>query len=184
MKMGIFWLTNCTYFPGIINFCQPWKIPIMIMIIVVVIEVVVVVVVCLFVYYYYCYYYYYIADAEYVYEDMKQEMKAKLMALANSACSYLHDKRYMKSPWLCNLNWTSKKFRGKAITKKSDKIKLLTAIEDFYEKQENEFLENTGESGGKEKAEFIISSMESKIPQRAVHMPGYPELVGSRFSVF
>lgn len=35
----------------------------------------------------------YIADTEYVYEDMEREMKSKLMALADNACTYVHDKR-------------------------------------------------------------------------------------------
>ena len=34
------------------------------------------------------------ADAEYTYEDMLREMKAKLMSLADSACTYMHNKRY------------------------------------------------------------------------------------------
>ena len=33
------------------------------------------------------------ADSEYVYEEMEGEMKAKLMALAENACTYLHGER-------------------------------------------------------------------------------------------
>ena len=33
------------------------------------------------------------ADAEYTYEEMEREMKCKLMALADEACSHMHDQR-------------------------------------------------------------------------------------------
>ena len=33
------------------------------------------------------------ADSEYVYEEMEGEMKAKLMALADNACTYMHRER-------------------------------------------------------------------------------------------
>lgn len=36
----------------------------------------------------------YIADSEYTYEEMEGEMKSKLMALADDACTYIHGERY------------------------------------------------------------------------------------------
>ena len=36
------------------------------------------------------------ADSEYVYEEMEGEMKSKLMALAENACTYLHRERYSR----------------------------------------------------------------------------------------
>ena len=42
--------------------------------------------------------YLYTADAEYTYEDMEREMKAKLMALADQACSYMHNERSTTHP--------------------------------------------------------------------------------------
>lgn len=38
--------------------------------------------------------YLYIADSEYTYGEMEGEMKAKLMALADDACTYIHGERY------------------------------------------------------------------------------------------
>ena len=35
----------------------------------------------------------YLAAAEYTFQDMEGEMKAKLMALADRACKYIHDQR-------------------------------------------------------------------------------------------
>ena len=32
-------------------------------------------------------------DTEYTYEEMQNEMRAKLMALADNACSYMHNDR-------------------------------------------------------------------------------------------
>lgn len=37
----------------------------------------------------------YISDVEYTYEDMEGEMKSKLMALADNACSFMHNKRWV-----------------------------------------------------------------------------------------
>lgn len=147
-------------------------------------------------------------------------MKAKLMALADDACTHIHGERYevmleapsaivwvakgvvssfrgssfrgvpmycmyryLQSPWLCNLDWSSKKFRGKA--KKSDMKKLLDQIEEHYKQRDEEFSagkipsrerdegekKGGGESG--EKVEFFISG--DGPGKRAVHMPGYPE---------
>ena len=36
----------------------------------------------------------YLAAAEYTFQDMEGEMKAKLMALADSACKYSHNQRW------------------------------------------------------------------------------------------
>ena len=41
------------------------------------------------------YYWSHSADCEYVYEEMGGEIKAKLMALADDACTYMHGKRYL-----------------------------------------------------------------------------------------
>lgn len=35
-------------------------------------------------------------EAEFTYEEIQREMKAKLMALADNACSYIHHDRYGK----------------------------------------------------------------------------------------
>lgn len=86
--------------------------------------------------------------------------------------------RYLQSPWLCNLDWSSKKFRGK--TKKSDMKKLLGQIEEHYRQRDDEFRAGRGRSGEGEgvddsggKMEFFISGEGPA--KRAVHMPGYPE---------
>lgn len=93
--------------------------------------------------------------------------------------------RYLQSPWLCNLDWSSKKFRGKA--KKSDMKKLLDQIEEHYKQRNEEFRaggilpemnegEKEGGGGGDDsggKMEFFISG--DGPAKRAVHMPGYPE---------
>ena len=39
--------------------------------------------------------YHHIADCEYKYEEMEGEMKAKLMALADNACTYIHGQRWV-----------------------------------------------------------------------------------------
>ena len=111
--------------------------------------------------------------------------------------------RYLQSPWLCNLDWSSKKFRGKA--KKSEMNKLLEQLQGHYEQREREFRacgregvegdkgegekKEEGEGEGKGeiegegeeeegsrggKTEFFISS-DTASGKRAVHMPGYPE---------
>ncbi|CAI7996420.1 DNA polymerase subunit gamma-1 [Geodia barretti] len=130
----------------------------------------------------------YIADCEYVYEEMGGEIKAKLMALADDACTYMHGKRYLESPWLCNLDWSTKKFRGKS--KKSDMKKLLDQLERYYELRDEEFRlggaeredgegreleegEGKEEGGSVGKSDFFISG--DGPAKRAVHMPGYPE---------
>lgn len=89
--------------------------------------------------------------------------------------------RYLQSPWLCNLDWSSKKFRGKA--KKSDMKKLLDQIEEHYRQRDDEFRAGRMWSGEVEggggvddsgrKMEFFISG--DGPAKRAVHMPGYPE---------
>ena len=87
--------------------------------------------------------------------------------------------RYLKSPWLCNLDWSSKKFRGKA--KKVDMNRLLEELERYYEQKDNEFKaagsleQDGGQSEIEERTEFFISG--DGPAKRAVHMPGYPELV-------
>ena len=102
--------------------------------------------------------------------------------------------RYLRSPWLCNLDWSSKKFRGKA--KKGDMKKLLEQLETYYQQKEAEFRagvsileeeeekeEGDGEGEGLEvrrgkeemesrRTEFFISC--DGPAKRAVHMPGYP----------
>lgn len=87
--------------------------------------------------------------------------------------------RYQHSPWLCNLDWESKKFRGKM--KKADMACLMEKIEQYYRGREEEFQagrmpgeEEEGE-GEERRFEFLISGDHS--PKRAVHMPGYPEYV-------
>lgn len=40
------------------------------------------------------YLYIHVADSEYTYGEMEGEMKAKLMALADDACTYIHGERY------------------------------------------------------------------------------------------
>ena len=87
--------------------------------------------------------------------------------------------RYEGNPWLCNLDWESKKFRGRA--KKADMSRLVQRIEEYYNHKEEEF-----RSGGRErdreereeeeeerKFEFMISGENPG--KRSVHMPGYPE---------
>lgn len=92
--------------------------------------------------------------------------------------------RYRQSPWLCNLDWTSKKFRGKA--KKSDMTKLLDQIKEHYKQRDEEFRagrtpsrelderekEGGGDDSGGKMGFFISGDGPAK---RAVHMPGYPE---------
>ena len=45
--------------------------------------------------------------------------------------------RYLESPWLCNLDWSTKKFRGKS--KKSDMKRLLDELERHYQERDEEF---------------------------------------------
>ena len=54
--------------------------------------------------------------------------------------------RYLQSPWLCNLDWSVKRFRGKA--KKKDMEKLLEQLEQHYKQREDEF--RAGKTGGLE----------------------------------
>lgn len=85
--------------------------------------------------------------------------------------------RYLNSPWLCNLNWSAKQFRGKALKTKAARGKLLAELEDFYQRQAEEFGEEEEEGADQHGAEFVISSLESMMGSRPVHMPGYPESV-------
>ena len=63
--------------------------------------------------------------------------------------------RYLESPWLCNLDWSTKKFRGKS--KKSDMKKLLDELERHYQERDEEFRlagqEREGGEGGGEGGE-------------------------------
>ena len=92
--------------------------------------------------------------------------------------------RYRQSPWLCNLDWSSKKFRGKE--KKTDMKRLLGQLEEHYEQREREFRVGGGwqqgggggvkgreEEEGEGRVDFFISG--DGRTKRAVHMPGYPE---------
>lgn len=59
---------------------------------------------------------------------------------------------------------------------------LLQRIEEHYQKREEIFRaggEGEGDVGAEEdeedRVQFLISSEESMLPKRPVHMPGYPE---------
>ena len=82
----------------------------------------------------------------------------------------------MSSPWLSSLDWGTKQFRGKAVKSKTAMSKLLEEIEEFYSRRRKEF-RSAGGRGKDIRVEFIICSLESLIPSRPVHMPGYPESV-------
>ena len=101
---------------------------------------------------------------------------------------FFYSQRYLESPWLCNLDWSTKKFRGKS--KKSDMKKLLDQLERYYELRDEEFRlggaereegegrelekgEGKEEGSGVGKSDFFISG--DGPAKRAVHMPGYPE---------
>ena len=75
--------------------------------------------------------------------------------------------RYLESPWLCNLDWSSKNFRGKAYKTKKDFDAVMAKIKESYEDEDTE-----------RSPELVISVVDSTPPKRPVHMPGYPELVG------
>jgi hypothetical protein len=52
----------------------------------------------------------------------------------------------------------------------------MTQIKDFYQQKAVEFGDEEASEDHQE-PEFIISSLESMIGSRPVHMPGYPESV-------
>ncbi len=73
--------------------------------------------------------------------------------------------RYLESPWLCDLDWSTKAFRGKALKTKRSRVQLLKSVVERMECEEEE-----------EEFQFVISSSELLAPGRqSVHMPGYPE---------
>ena len=82
-------------------------------------------------------------------------------------CKAIFIFRYLQSPWLCNLDWSTKSFRGKAMNKRQMKD-LLKKIEERM---------NRGvDDDEEEKFEFLISSTQLfPPPKQLVHMPGYPE---------
>ena len=59
--------------------------------------------------------------------------------------------------------------------------KLIKKIEDYYERNEQLFVEDGGEErlndeGEEERElELLISSLNNDLPSSPVHMPGYPE---------
>ena len=70
--------------------------------------------------------------------------------------------------------------------KKADMNKVLEKIEDYYDRNEQLFLESSEEKSSetsekqteeedKKELEFLISSLGSQKASRPVHMPGYPE---------
>ena len=66
--------------------------------------------------------------------------------------------------------------------KKADMNKLLEKIEDYYDRNEQLFLESSDETSeiqteeeDKKELELLISSLGSQKASRSVHMPGYPE---------
>lgn len=74
---------------------------------------------------------------------------------------------YLESPWLCNLDWSAKVFRGKALKTKKEREQLLKRIEEQRKEEEEQ------ERG--DKFEFVISSTDISSLKQLVHMPGYPE---------
>lgn len=72
------------------------------------------------------------------------------------------------------MDWSSRRFRGKAKTKTEMK-KLLKRIEEHYQREEEVFRAGGRDEEEEEKFEFLISSDEPTLPKRPVHMPGYPE---------
>ena len=106
----------------------------------------------------------------YTYEDLVSELKSKLIAAANDACMYMKDERYsdtqmlhcilfyryLNDVWLCNLDWSTRKFHKKG----SCMVELLDGLD----------------SGDMEDGEYrIMSTHETPTKGRNVHMPGYPE---------
>lgn len=77
---------------------------------------------------------------------------------------------------MCNLDWSSKKFRGKAIKTKKGATKLLEDLEKFYQIKKEEFVTNM-EEDEYEDEDYTIISLEFMKQSRPVHMPGYPESV-------
>lgn len=78
----------------------------------------------------------------------------------------------MNSPWLCNLDWNAKIFRGKAIkTTKASKA-LVADLEAYYQKEDGDNQE-TGD-GKNEEYKFLISCFDDT---KSIHMPNYPESV-------
>ncbi len=93
--------------------------------------------------------------------------------------------RYESDPWLCNLDWSAKKFRGKAKTAAAMK-QLLKRIENHYERKYEVFRAGPStteafragpstEDPEEENVCFLITTEEPSLPKRPVHMPGYPE---------
>jgi len=119
----------------------------------------------------------YVHNCEWVYEDVMEEMKKKLITLANIAITYQHDdrlveliewshlmiytRRYKKDIWLTNLDWSVKNFRGKLTKKQMKQMMEKLTNQSENDRDEEEF-------------EFIISS-DTPLSKRAVHMPGYPK---------
>ena len=77
----------------------------------------------------------------------------------------------MNSPWLCNLDWTTKKYRGKNTPAE---CKQLTAdIEAFYLKEASADVETE-----EDKYKYLISSFPSVKKTKCIpHLPNYPESV-------
>ena len=95
-------------------------------------------------------------------------------------CVWCSLNRYTNSLWLCNLDWSTKKFRGKAIKSAKAMKDLLSQIEQHYQQEAEEFEKCDGGcddiiDGSEERFKFLISSKEPRLPSRPIHMPGYPE---------
>ena len=65
--------------------------------------------------------------------------------------------------------------------KKGAMDKLINKIEDYYERNEQLFVEDgveerlTDEGEEERELELLISSLNDDLPSSPVHMPGYPE---------
>ena len=94
--------------------------------------------------------------------------------------THTHTYSYLNNAWLANMDWSVKKFRGKAIKNKNKMEDLLMQIKAHYKKEQVE--SDGGKVGEKEKGEeeekelwWLISAKEPVNARGRVHMPGYPE---------
>ena len=83
----------------------------------------------------------------------------------------------MNSPWLCNLDWTVKKFRGKQNSKELKQ--LIASLEEKYQVKETNDMGKEEEEEEEEegKYKFLITSWVDDPKRKDIHMPNYPESV-------
>ena len=75
----------------------------------------------------------YLNESQSIYEEYKEEINQTLKEIACESCSYLENKKYLKDPWLWDLDWNTREVMFKKnfeLKRKSSKKSLVDTLLD------------------------------------------------------